>query len=260
MTYVDQSDRHSRLAMWSSRLASLSIPVLVIAAIGHRSALLGAASTYASMALGFTLAALALMAAAAAFAGIWQDGRQGARNAVRGTFLGLLVLSLPAFAAWKLVTEPQLTDISTALADPPLFQAALAERGPGATRPSPADEVEAELQREAYPDVVSRFYPVGTPRVYDEASEIVIRRGWRILSHRSPSEDSEVGRIEAVASTIVFGFRQDVVIRIVPQGEGALVDMRSAARSAAHDLGANAHRIRSFLIDLDDALQGITSG
>lgn len=246
--------------MWSTNLASLSVPVLVIAAIGHRSRLLDAAPTYASLALGFTLAALAVIAAVAAFVNIWQDGRRGVGQAVRGSILGLVILSLPGYAAWKLVTEPQLTDISTSLDVPLAFRAAVRERGPDKSRLWSAGHFEAELQRAAYPDIVSRFYPVGTPRVFDEVSQIVERRRWRMLARRLPGEDSETGRIEAVARTLIFGFQQDVIIRVVPQGEGALVDMRSAARGISHDLGTNAQRIRVFLSDLDDALQGITSG
>ncbi|MBN9011317.1 MAG: DUF1499 domain-containing protein [Rhizobiales bacterium] len=34
--------------------------------------------------------------------------------------------------------------------------------------------------------------------------------------------------------------------------------MRSAARNGAHDLGADAARIRDFFGDLDDSLQGIS--
>ena len=121
----------------------------------------------------------------------------------------------------------------------------------------PTDD-DAEVQREAYPDIVPRHYPVGTARVFDDARAIVDRRGWRVLGTQPPTEPEETGRIEAVASTPIFGFRQDVVIRILPDGEGALVDMRSAARNGAHDLGANAERIRDFFDDLDASLQGIS--
>ena len=81
-----------------------------------------------------------------------------------------------------------------------------------------------------------------------------------MLIAREPSETDETAHIEAVATTLVFGFRQDVAIRIVPDGDGALVDMRSAARNAAHDLGADAERIRDFFRDLDAALQGVSGG
>jgi hypothetical protein len=34
--------------------------------------------------------------------------------------------------------------------------------------------------------------------------------------------------------------------------------MRSAARNGAHDLGADADRIRDFFTDLDTALEGVS--
>jgi len=99
---------------------------------------------------------------------------------------------------------------------------------------------------------------VSTARVYQEAKTVVDGRGWQLLSAREPSEADETGAIEAVAVTTVFAFRQDVAIRIVPDGDGSLVDMRSAARNAAHDLGSDAERVRRFFADLDKALQGIS--
>ncbi len=259
MAPIDRDERSSRMAAWSAGLASLSVPVLVITAIGHRSRLLDVTSTYASMAAGFTLAGLAVIIAIAAFANIWQDGRRGTGQAIRGLVVGLMVLSFPAYAAWQLVSEPQLTDISTALEEPPRFRRAFFDRRSGEARHRNPGRVEIALQRKAHPDLVSRFYPVGTPRVFQEAGRIVGNRGWQVLAERAPDETNETGRIEAVATTLIFGFRQDVVIRIAPEGEGALVDMRSAARNGAHDLGVNARRIRSFFGALDGALQGVTS-
>ena len=123
------------------------------------------------------------------------------------------------------------------------------------TRPT---RTEAELQLEGYPDIVPRHYPVGTARVFEDALAIAEKSGWTMLGSQKPEEPENVGRIEAFDTTILFGFRQDIVIRIVPDGEGALVDMRSAARNGAHDLGANAERIRTFFAELDASLQGIT--
>jgi hypothetical protein len=51
-----------------------------------------------------------------------------------------------------------------------------------------------------------------------------------------------------------MGFRDDVVIRIAPLGQGTRIDMRSASRFGNHDLGANASRVRSLLEDLDDVI------
>ena len=247
----------SRLAVWSARLAALSIPVLVIAAVGRRARLLDATSTYAVMAVGFAIAALAVIAAVAAFMAIWRDGRGGTGAAVRGFVIGLLVLAIPAIGAWRIVVHPRLTDISTNPRDPPPFIRALADRASDDAAVVDAGQADIALQESAYPDIVPRHYPISTARVFDEAKTIVDRRRWTILDARAPSEIDETGRIEAVAMTLLFGFRQDVVILVVPDGDGALVEMRSAARNAAHDLGANAERIRGFFADLDDALQGI---
>jgi len=250
-------EKRSRLAVTSLRLALLSIPVLIIAAIGHRLGLLDAIPTYGSMALGYSLAALAVIAALVAFEAIWRDGRHGASAAIRGFILGLAVLSIAAIGAWKVMSYPRLTDISTDTDDPPEFIAAISDRPADAAPIVDALPSEIDAQREAYPDIVPRHYPVDTVRVFDAAQAVVDRRGWRVLASIRPPDEDQQGRIEAVATTLIFGFRQDVVIRIAPDGDGALVDMRSAARNGAHDLGADAERIRAFFRDLDDGLQGI---
>jgi uncharacterized protein (DUF1499 family) len=251
-------ERRSLLAVWAQRLSLLAVPVLIIAAFGHRAGMMAATPTYATMALGFSLAALGVIAALAAFEGIWRDGRKGVGPALGGLLLGLAILVLPLVGAWKLVTYPRLTDISTDLDDPPEFLLALDDRPADAAPLDPPDEEEADLQRDGYPDIVPRHYPVGTARVFEDALAIAGKSGWTMLGSQKPEEHGNVGRIEAVDSTLLFGFRQDIVIRIVPDGEGALVDMRSAARNGAHDLGANAERIRTFFTELDASLQGIT--
>jgi uncharacterized protein (DUF1499 family) len=251
-------ERRSRLAAWALRFSLVAVPVLIIAAFGHRAGLMDATPTYATMALGFTLAALGVIAAIAAFEGIWRDGRKGVGPALGGLLLGLAILVVPTVGAWKLVTFPRLTDISTDLDDPPDFALALVKRPADARPIVPPDEADAELQREAYPEIVPRHYPVGTARVFEDALAIVGSSGWTMLGSQRPEEPENVGRIEAFDTTLLFGFRQDIVIRIIPDGEGALVDMRSASRNGAHDLGANAERIRGFFAALDASLQGIT--
>lgn len=248
----------SRLAGWSAYLAVLALPVLIIAAIGHRLRMLDATPTYAVLALGFSLAGLAVIAAIAAYAGIWRDGRKGAGAATGGLMLGLLVLTMPGYAAWRIVTYPRLNDISTDLADPPPLRFAMLDRTESDVPVAPLTPQEIELHEAAYPDIVPRHYPVSTARVYQEAKALVDGRGWQVLSATEPSEGNESGSIEAVAVTTIFAFRQDVAIRILPDGDGALVDMRSAARNAAHDLGTDAERVRRFFADLDAALQGVS--
>lgn len=248
----------SRAGDWSAFLSSLAIPILIIAAIGHRAGLIDAISTYGIIALGFALAALAVLAGLVAFVTIWREGTRGVMSAVRGVVVGAAILVMPAIGAWEVMTYPRLIDIATDTVDLPEFVEALRDRGPVDAPISDPGPAEIALQREAYPDIVPRHYPVSTARVYQEARAIVARRGWRVLAEQEPAEDDPAGSIEAVALTLVFAFRQDVVIRILPDGDGSRVDMRSAARNAAHDLGSDAQRVRRFFAALDQALQGVS--
>ena len=64
------------------------------------------------------------------------------------------------------------------------------------------------------------------------------------------------GRLEATARTRWFGFRDDVVVRVRPDGAGSRVDVRSVSRVGRSDLGTNARRIRGFM----DALRSAPAG
>jgi hypothetical protein len=233
------------------------MPILVIAAVGHRSDELDATATYSVMALGFSLAALAVVAALAAFEAIWRDGRKGFGSALAGLLLGLAILTIPAVGAWKIVHYPPLVDVSTDVDDPPHFFRARAERTRADIRIGRFSNAQISLLQESYPDIVPRYYPLDTVVVFDAADAIVTRHRWTVLGRQPPQDAGGSGRIEAVAQTLLFGFKQDVAIRIAPQGEGTLVDMRSIARNGTHDLGADAERIREFFRDLDTALQGL---
>jgi fatty-acyl-CoA synthase len=60
------------------------------------------------------------------------------------------------------------------------------------------------------------------------------------------------GRIEATATSFWYGFKDDVLVRIRPEGGGSRVDLRSVSRVGLSDLGANCERIT----ELVEALQG----
>ena len=80
------------------------------------------------------------------------------------------------------------------------------------------------------------------------------KRKWRIVDDRPPQPPRRDGRIEAVARTPIMGFRDDVVVRVRRDDDGARIDVRSASRYGRHDFGTNAARIRSLLEDIDDRL------
>ena len=51
-----------------------------------------------------------------------------------------------------------------------------------------------------------------------------------------------------------MGFREDVSIRITPDGEGSRVDIRSSSRYFESDLGSNAARVTKLIDDINTAV------
>ena len=72
--------------------------------------------------------------------------------------------------------------------------------------------------------------------------------------------DGATGRIQAVARTAILGFRDDVVVRIRPDPDGARVDIRSTSRYGRHDFGTNASRIVALSEAIDDAVGKLKPG
>jgi len=70
--------------------------------------------------------------------------------------------------------------------------------------------------------------------------------GWEIAD-----ASSDRFHIEATDATFWFGFKDDVVIRIMPEQQGSRVDVRSLSRVGSSDVGTNAKRIRAYLKKLD---------
>lgn len=132
---------------------------------------------------------------------------------------------------------PIMNDISTDLADPPKFSAA--RPGRGVPRDYPMRQ--AEKQRAAYPGVKPLMLAMPVPRAFGIALEAAKQMGWELVA-----AERDEGRIEAVATTRIFRFKDDVVIRLTAEEGGTRLDMRSKSRVGKGDLGKNAARIRDY--------------
>lgn len=173
-------------------------------------------------------------------AGLWRSRRQ--RRAVVTGLLGVL-LALPVLGMalqWEYATRtyPPINDISTDTENPPEFW----------DMPNPMaypGAAVAQQQRQGYPDLAPLTLPMAPPAVFDRALRLVQERGWTVVG-----SDAAEGRIEAVATSRLFGFVDEVTIRIAPEGNGSRVDMRSRSRLGQIDRGTNARRIRGWLADL----------
>lgn len=154
--------------------------------------------------------------------------------------LGLVAFGLPWNFRREARAVPPIHDISTDTDDPPLF-VALAERA-GATNPSAYGGPEiARQQKAAYPDLNPIVLPDPPARAFARVLEAVKSLGWEVAA-----TDEQNGRVEATDTTKWYGFKDDVVIRIRPEGAGSRVDVRSVSRVGRSDVGANARRIRRF--------------
>lgn len=100
---------------------------------------------------------------------------------------------------------------------------------------------QSEAQRKAYPDIQPLRLAVAPNIAFERAKGALEEAGWQIVR-----EDPLAGRIEAVATTFWFGFKDDVVIRVAADGPGSRLDMRSKSRVGRGDLGTNAQRIRMY--------------
>lgn len=138
---------------------------------------------------------------------------------------------------------PPINDITTDLSDPPVFvRAGRDEENGAAGVPYPGSDF-AKQQAVAYPDLGTLRLSRPGAAVFDAALSTAREMpGWEVVL-----ADRRAGRIEAVATTRWFRFRDDVAIRVRGSGPATEVDVRSRSRVGRSDLGANAARIRDFL-------------
>ncbi len=164
--------------------------------------------------------------------------------------------ALAAGIAWYIPTTfqapegqsyPPIHDVSTDLIDIPRYVAVMPLRAdaPNTTvyggSPRMTPERNAQLQQEAFPDLVSRFYDEPEQAVFDRALAAVDAMGWELVA-AVPEE----GRIEATATTFWFRFKDDVVIRLRAENGQTKVDARSLSRVGGGDAGTNGKRLRAF--------------
>jgi uncharacterized protein (DUF1499 family) len=148
-----------------------------------------------------------------------------------------------------------IADITTDPASPPAFDV-LARLRPRGSNDYPGAAT-AQQQRAAYPDVAPLQLELAPKLVYDIALNLVTKRKWHVVDALAPVPGRRPGVIEAVARTLIMGFRDDVVIRVRAEGSGSRVDMRSASRFGWHDFGANASRVRALLADIEETVNSL---
>ena len=176
--------------------------------------------------------------------------RRIALLAVRGLVLSLIVGGPPLYLYREVNSVPRIHDISTDTDNPPRFVAVLPSRKGVENSTDYSAEV-AQLQKRGYPEIAPAMLDVAPLPALQRAERAVRAMGWEIVAV-APAD----GRIEATDTTLLFGFKDDVVIRVTPNGAGSRVDVRSLSRVGRSDFGTTAKRIRLFMQQLEAAKAG----
>lgn len=176
------------------------------------------------------------------------DRRRGFLAALLGIVIGVAAAYMPLTWFLHAQQSPELNDITTDTNSPPPLVVTLQLRR-GASNPATYPGANAAvLQRAAYPDIVPVVLSVPPAEAFKKVDAVATEMGWDVVA-RAPAD----GRIEAIATSIWFGFRDDIVIRIRPDGASSKIDIRSKSRDGESDLGVNAKRIREFVAKLKAA-------
>jgi uncharacterized protein (DUF1499 family) len=243
--------RYARLAAGALALALACGVAMLLAGVGYRQQWWGVGAGIRTMMVATGFALLAALLAAIALAGcVRARSRRNVVLALVALAAAALVAAPPLMMARQSKRVPAIHDISTDTADPPRFVAVVPLRTGAPNSLDYSAEV-AALQRGAYPDLAPMMLDVPPARALALAEQAARAMGWEIVAV-SPQDL----RIEATATTRLFGFKDDIVVRITPSPQGSRVDVRSVSRVGRSDLGANAERIRAYLNALDGSRRG----
>jgi uncharacterized protein (DUF1499 family) len=249
-----QSEPVSSLATWARNLAVFAVVTVVVSVIIVRFDFLEMKPAMATFFGGLAISGLSILFGLAGFAAIWQNGSRGMARILLAFLIDGAILAYPAYQALLYRKLPHIHDITTDPIDPPRFDALSRLRtGDGTNTAVYAGLYSAEQQRQFYPDIEPIELEISVDRAYAIARQLVIKRKWTVIDEREPQPPRRMGRIEAVARTPIMGFREDVSIRVVPDGDDSRVDIRSASRYFESDLGSNASRVTKFIDDLNTA-------
>ena len=158
---------------------------------------------------------------------------------------GLAIAGVTAWIPYSLRmtanSVPAIHDISTDLSNPPQFVRVAALRKPDDHPVAYDGPAVGEQQRKAYPDIAPLVLKAPREKAFAAAQGALASMGLDLVE-----ADAAQGRIEATATSLLFGFKDDVVVRIADESNGAKVDVRSKSRVGRNDFGMNAKRIREF--------------
>ncbi len=234
--------RTSKWAIWARRFGSFALPLAIIPVFMHRSRVITSATFETIEIVAVGVAALALLLSLGAFIRLWTTGDRGWGRASTGFALSLVCLAPLVVGLIDFLRYPLSGEVSTDMANPPPLLSSVSL----VTLPA-GDPAKIAA---AFPNAKTRRYPLDALQLYGIVTKMVEERGWNLRLQRPPANGFDDGQINALAMTL-FGWQDEVSIRISGDPEGVSVAMRSASLGVIHDPGVNGQRIESFLVALD---------
>lgn len=253
------AQREPSTSRWATRAALFSFGLVAAAAFLHRVFDMPTPVAFNLFVVALGVAVLSIACAAAASVTIWQSGRPGLARVLFAVCMSLALLALPLVYLMWVHSYPVISDITTDFDNPPAFVAAAKLRGPGANPVAYDRAHAADEQARAYPDIRPMRVARESDEVYPHVVDALKRLKMEIARDDPPdAEAGTPGIVEAVDRTLIMGLYEDVAIRVSREGEGARVDIRSAARFGAGDMGRNAERVREIVKEIQARLDAST--
>jgi len=233
-------------------LAVVAIILTVVGLGGGATRILSPMAAFGAFGIGGLLFVISILASVVGLAlSKGSAGNTSATQTLVALTVGVIVIGGSMMQAPDSSGAPAIHDLTTDLDEPPAFEAIMPLRADAPNPPEYLDDGTAELQKAAFPDLVTQTIDMPTPQVFAAAEQVVMDMGWELVA-----SDMLDGRIEATDTTRWFGFKDDVVIRIVGDDTATWVDVRSKSRLGKGDMGTNARRIRAFLTALTEKTGG----
>jgi uncharacterized protein (DUF1499 family) len=173
---------------------------------------------------------------------MWRRQSRLATVAAVGLIIGFMVAGIPLRMKYMAQRLPPIHDVTTDTEDPPRFIAILPLRLNAPNSVEYGGRSISIQQNRAYPAIQPLVLQVPLENAFQRALTLARAMGWEIVAENLPD-----GRIEATDTTLWFGFKDDIVVRLRATDTGTRVDVRSVSRVGKSDVGTNAKRIATFL-------------
>ena len=242
MSISEQSDVGlPKIGCWLKRISIVAILLLPLAVLGFRLHLYPFSIASKLLAVSLLLAALTFLSSIVVSIKQRYSAPQSSKQASIASYISLVPLLLLGSQIITATSLPMIHNISTDVVNPPQFDKVIALRGE-VSNPHVYDiESLAQVQQQAYPEINTLIVGQSKQVAYEQSLKAAQSLGWDIVN-----KDPIKGIIEASQTSLLWGFTDDVVVRISQQNSQTAIDLRSVSRVGRSDLGQNAKRIKRF--------------